>query len=403
MNNVSKPTVSQKQPLNTTMLIMQCIGIIAVVLGHADIGGPNIPNPLTVAFPYYSWHMPFFIFISGYFFNREMKIGPYLWKKTRNHLLPALAVNAVCGLFSMGIQHWDLTNYGQDITLKSLLITPFTTGYQFYINVSLWFIFALFLIEIVACVMDRLARGKGDMIYLVLSLMVSLYCCVRVFYDHDGTRGEYRNALLRFGFLTFFFWLGVCYRRYFEGAVKKIWNAKWSAVLFILQALLLSITGYNITYNTRDMDFSTLTVPHGFGVAIVAPIIAIAFFLGIAYTLTPYLAGNQTLRLLGQNAKYVVYYHQLCFVLFSLGLAALIEQNILPSIAGFSVEQMRKTAYYTGGNVGISLLVSIASFWLPIGFGSWIKKRRWYVAVSVYSGIAALILLFLYLASKAIY
>ena len=75
--------------LNTAMLLMQCIGIIAVVLGHADYGGPDIPNALSLVFPYYSWHMPFFVFISGYFFNRSKPVTKYIPQKLKTHLLPA--------------------------------------------------------------------------------------------------------------------------------------------------------------------------------------------------------------------------------------------------------------------------------------------------------------------------
>lgn len=398
---MAQTTIAQKssasKDLNTSMLIMQCIGIIAVVLGHADIGGEDIPNILNVAFPYYSWHMPMFIFISGYFFNRTLNAKDYIIKKLRTHLLPAFIVNAVCGLFSFCIHIFNLADYGREITLRSLFITPFTTGYQFYIDVSLWFIFALVVIEILACVMDRLARGKASLIYLAATFLICLYCCIRIYYDHNGTRNEFVNALLRLGYLMFFFWLGICYRQYAETHIKKFINYKSSLVIFSLQAALLGITGYKITTNVRDMNFIPITVPNGFWVAIVAPITATVFFLGLSYSLSKYIGSSRTLAILGRNTKYIVYYHQLCFVLFSIAAAVLSHRGIL-TLKGFSLGEMRTSAYYTGGNLAITCVVAIMSIVLPVVLCRWIDKQKKQTAFILYASISLLIVLYLYIA-----
>ena len=386
------------QAINTAMLLMQCIGIVAVVFGHADLGGKDIPNFLNLAFPYYTWHMPFFIFISGYFFNRTAPAGGYILKKLKTHLLPALIVNAACGVFSMCIKAFELADYGRDITLRGLFVTPFTTGYQFYIDVSLWFVFALLVIEILACLMDRLVRGKGDIVYLVLTLAASVYCCHRCFYDHEGTRGEFYNAALRLGFLMFFFWLGVCYRRYAEKWVKKVLNYKTSLLIFAAQAIFLGLTEYVIRINTRNMDFSKITMPDGFWVALVSPITATLFFLGICYTLAPYLEKSKTLVAFGRNTRYVMYYHQLLFVVFSVCAGALIKLGIA-DIPGFSFEKMPTTAYYTGGNLALTCVVAVAALILPVLFCRWADKQKWYFTALIYSGAAGLIILLLYLSS----
>ena len=385
------------QKLNTAMLILQCIGIVAVVLGHADIGGKDIPNPLNLALPYYSWHMPFFIFISGYFFDRTQPMGKYLLKKVKNHLLPAFVVNAVCGVFSMCIKHFSLASYGQDITLKSLFVTPFTTGYQFYINISLWFVFALVVIEVLACFMDRITCGKADLIYLAVTFIISLYCSAKVYYDYESTRGEYYNALLRLGYLMFFFWLGACYRKYAETRLKRILNIKLSAIIFVVLTVFWAITNYKITTNTRDMNFIKITVPNGFWVAVVMPIIAIAFFLGVAYTLSPHFKNSTVLARIGRGTKYVMYYHQLIFVLCSFGLGVLTKLSGL-NIEGFSFDKMAKSAYYTGGNVGITVAVALAALLLPILICSYISQKKPYIKVILYTSIFALIVLYLYVA-----
>lgn len=401
----NQPSLINEQPKqrNTTMLILQCIGIFAVVFGHADFGGTDIPNFFNVAFPYYSWHMPLFIFISGYFFNRQLPAGKYILKKLRNHLIPALVVNAACGVFSLCLKRFGLAEFGQEITLRALFVTPFTTGYQFYINISLWFIFTLFVIEVIACLMDRITRGKGDLVYLGITLAVSLYCCYRAFYDYEGTRGEFLNAGLRLGFLMFFFWLGVCYRKYFEKLLQPVLNIKTAALLFLLQAVILGLTQWDITYNTRDMDLRDIAVTNGFWVAIVGPITAMLFFLGVAYSLAPYLKKSKLLQEFGSNTKYVMYYHQFFFVFCAIMMGVALKRNLVGEIPGFSFERLIEDQYYTGGNLAITCVVALMSMILPIAVCRFIKKQRWYIGAAIYLGLFLLIILMLYLAGRVIH
>lgn len=391
-----------QKTLNTAMLLMQCIGIAAVVFGHADLYGSDIPNFITQAFPYYTWHMPFFIFISGYFFNREMQAGRYILKKLKTHLLPAWIVNAVCGIFSLCILRFDLADYGQPITWKALFVTPFTTGYQFYINVSLWFVFALVVIEILACLMDRIVRSKGDLVYLVLTLAASLFCCYKAYTDPDSTDNEYYSALLRLGFLMFFFWLGVCYRRYGERFFKRFLNYKTSVLLFIAQASFLGITQYVIRINTRNMDFTKITMPDGFWIAVVSPITATLFFLGICYSLAPYLKNCKALADYARNTRFVMYYHQLLFVLCSFVFGALIRWGVL-DLPKFSFEKLAENPYYTGGNLAVSCAVAIVALILPVVFCRWAEKQKWYITALIYGGTTGLIVFVLYICSIALH
>jgi len=393
-------TQQNNQNLNTAMLFLQVIGIIAVVLGHVDCGTVQIPNPLNLAFPYYSWHMPFFIFISGYFFNRTQPAGQYILKKVKSHLLPALLVNAVFGIFAASLKYFDLTNYGQDVTLKSLFVTPFTTGYQFYINVSLWFIFALFVIEVEACLMDRIARGKGDLIYLVITLIGALYCSKLAFYDWKLYSGEYINATLRNGYLMFFFWLGVCYRRYGEKFFKKFLNIWTSIVIFAAQAAILKNTGYNITTNVRNMIIDMISVPDGYWVSIITPITGTLFFLGIAYTLAPYLENIKLLATVGRNTKYIIYFHQLIFTLFAVSFGALITAGYL-DIPNFDFVALRGNNYYTTSTPAINFIIAVIAFILPLVIGCSLKDKKWYIRTICYAILTGMVVFIFYMASLA--
>lgn len=81
---------------NKKILFLQCFGILLVVLGHS---GENIPY-LTKWI--YSFHMPLFIFISGYLLDYTSKNGiikinyvNFIKKKIIRLLVPYLVISSL--------------------------------------------------------------------------------------------------------------------------------------------------------------------------------------------------------------------------------------------------------------------------------------------------------------------
>ena len=111
-----------------TFGILSGLAIIMVVAGHL---GYNI---LTVGdlFPYYSFHVPLFMFISGYFYKETEETHPfgYVVKKARRLLMPYLIWNLVYGLTAW-LMRWNGFAMGEEISLWTLFLAPFMHGYQF--------------------------------------------------------------------------------------------------------------------------------------------------------------------------------------------------------------------------------------------------------------------------------
>ena len=84
--------------------LLYIIGIYCVVAGHPA----GIPMFFGTYFHYYSWHMPFLIFISGYFFNFRGNIKDYFIKQFKKLIILYYLWNfcfwfgATTGLFSFG-------------------------------------------------------------------------------------------------------------------------------------------------------------------------------------------------------------------------------------------------------------------------------------------------------------
>ncbi|MBO5208863.1 MAG: acyltransferase family protein [Lachnospiraceae bacterium] len=87
-----------KEKYNMTFCILSGIAIIMIVAGHV---GYNI---LSVGdlFPYYSFHVPLFMFISGYFYKDIEEEHPfaYIKKKVKRLLVPYFIWNVLYGVIA---------------------------------------------------------------------------------------------------------------------------------------------------------------------------------------------------------------------------------------------------------------------------------------------------------------
>ena len=124
-----------KQETNIPFCLLSVLGIIFVVDGHLnhsffDIGG---------LIPYYAFHMPLFIFISGYFFR--MKEGESLWRFAKRKFLrlmiPYYFWNLIYGFLAAFLRRNGFL-FGEPITLDTLVLEPFCLGYQFILNHAAW-------------------------------------------------------------------------------------------------------------------------------------------------------------------------------------------------------------------------------------------------------------------------
>lgn len=82
--------------MNKKILFLQCFGILLVVLGHS---GENIPY---LSKWIYSFHMPLFIFISGYLLDYTSKNGidkinlfNFINKKIKRLLIPYFVISSL--------------------------------------------------------------------------------------------------------------------------------------------------------------------------------------------------------------------------------------------------------------------------------------------------------------------
>ena len=347
----------QKPPYNVAFGILSALAILMIVAGHQ---GYDI---LTVGglFPYYSFHVPLFMFISGYFYRDEEEGQPlsYLKKKAKRLLLPYFIWNVVYGILAAVMRNFGGFAMGEAVSLKTLFVTPFLDGYQFILNYAAWFVPALFIVEVMnLCMRLLLGRLRINSEWLILVGTLAVGMLVVQFAIEGRVWGLYKTPG-RILFLYPCFQMGQFYKKKLE-AGDTLGNVPYFAVVLGVQVLLqLCCNG---------LAYSSVWVT-GFANGPVIPYVTvvsgIAFWLRVSKILAPLCESRQSdvsaaqadakrqsgsepaggfLLYLGRNTYAVMMHHVMMFMLIKMILAGIAAHTGF--CADFDLEQYRTNIDY---------------------------------------------------------
>lgn len=147
--------------------IARGIGILLVVLGHNDFGYIS-PFAHQVI---YSFHMPLFFFLSGYFLNAATGFGDFVVKRFNSLLKPYYFT-----IFMVYFMSISFGIMGFQTALRRIVKSLYASGY--YLDwVQLWFLPHLFVVSLYAFVFYKLTARLGNRFLrwavLILTLLVA--------------------------------------------------------------------------------------------------------------------------------------------------------------------------------------------------------------------------------------
>lgn len=278
--------------------VCRAIGIIFVVLGHTY----GIPYNLYLLI--FSFHMPFFFFLSGFVYNADknqrMGFRKYVVKRLRQYIIPYFIFGILNLIFEI-IWRLVVTKEVIDISflfsrVKGLLLC---TDEISAAGSPIWFLLCLFISGIIFFHISRL-KLKYQCI-TVMSLVVIHYILIRFF-------GDYVTFIL--GFPTFFIsvffiWTGYIFRLIFERKPLLFQGIRCiviSVALILISGFLIIITQNRV--NLRSNTYSNYLVFLIAAVAISTGLICLirnAKFLNTSFT-----------RWLGKNTIYVIGCNYIC-------------------------------------------------------------------------------------------
>ena len=307
MTHMSYIPHAEEKVYNITFGILSALAIIMIVAGHL---GYDI---MTVGglFPYYSFHVPLFLFVSGYFYREEEEERPlfYVKKKAKRLLLPYFIWNLVYGLVAWALRVFGGFTMGEAVSLKSLFLDPFLHGYQFIYNYAAWFVPVLFLIEMMNLCMRLILRKlhmKCEWLILAGSLAVGMAVVQLAIGGHVWGLYKTPGRLL---FLYPCFQMGQFYKKKLE-AHDTLGNLPYFAIVIGVQ-LVLSLCCNGLAYSSVWCT--------GFANGPVIPYVTVvsgtAFWLRVARILTPALGESRAISYLGRNTYAVMMHHVMAFML----------------------------------------------------------------------------------------
>lgn len=327
--------------VNHQMLILQAIGIIIVVLGHK--GGISL---LTDWFPSYSFHMPLFVFISGYFYKKsnEEDLLRFIKKKFINLMIPYFIWNILYGILSNVLAAHNIIRFTKEITFWNLFIEPFISGHQFGLNVASWFVPALFLIQIFYVLIRRIFNNSKLYNEYAFMTLFSILGILGVVLGNEGFTVGFELTLTRTLFLISFFQLGHFYKDKLEHR-DKLNNFTYFMILFTVQ--------FFITLKYKNLDFVVVFWNNFNRDNILLPFISsftgIFLWLRISKILVPSLKDSRTIQSIGGNTFTIMMHHELVFFCIN-SILALVYVDL--NLTNFSIESYETNGWYGYNIVG---------------------------------------------------
>ena len=306
----------RKKQLDPQFLLLSALGMIFVVDGHInsnylDLGG---------FFPYYSFHIPLFFFISGNFYKDQHlgDIPAYIKKKAVRLMLPYFIFNLLYGCIASLLQMAGFTMGGR-LSLHNLFVEPFITGHQFIYNLAAWFVPALFLVEIVNLLIHRIFDKflRNETGYLFIELLAGMG---GVLLAMTGKNTGIYLPFVRTLFFLPFYQAGIWYRKT-AAASKCTNNFLYFGVVFLIQ-FGLHLSGYRLVNETVFCrDFTNPVVPY------LAAAAGIAFWLRVTKILVPAFERSRFVSYFGSHTYAVMTHHLM---------ALMIVKSVLALIARFT-------------------------------------------------------------------
>lgn len=351
---------NQNNSYHVTFGMLSALAIIMIVAGHA---GYDI---LTVGglFPYYSFHVPLFLFISGYFYREEEEKAPFLYlkRKAKRLLLPYFAWNLIYGLLAWGLRAFGGFSMGEPISLKSLFLDPFLSGYQFIYNFAAWFVPVLFIIEGMNLCMRVILRKLHlchEWLVLAGSLAVGMAVVQLAIGGHVWGLYKMPGRIL---FLYPCFQMGQFYRRKLE-KYDRLGNLPYFAIVIGLQVVL------NLCCN--GLAYSSVWCT-GFANGPVIPYVTVvsgmAFWLRAAKVMSPVLGESRAVQYLGKHTYAVMMHHIMAFMLVKMVLAAVASTTgYLPDFDFVEFHTNIDYYYLVKGADAFKMVYLAAGIVLPLG------------------------------------
>ena len=270
----------QKKELNRIEWIDMAkgIGIICVIIGH-------ITHNSFLGMWVYSFHLPLFLFISGYLFNPKANLREFSKSRFKQCIIPYVTLGTLVVIFNIlrplddsyiyGWEKPDIKGIALDHIKRYLLQERYAT--LWYLSVLLGVSYVIYLVYI-------LGGYKSPRNILMSSIFILVFCVLnKCYYDIIG-RPLIWNVDAIFMAAPFFH-MGYLFRitswskLFFDGLHKKVWRYLILTSLFLISISLLMIN-YKLTGYGLEMYDNRYGIPV---ITYICALVGVLLILGVSF------------------------------------------------------------------------------------------------------------------------
>ena len=339
------------------MRVLSAIAISFVVLGHINFTGSmefTMTEPLTFQgwFPCYSFHLPLFLFITGYFFRDLPEDGAafralvrFVGKKACRLLIPYYIFSGLSLLVNTWLKTRGFT-FGTSFSLTAWLVSPWTEPYLVSFSTPAWYLPALFLAEILFLLLRRGFRLLiGNSLRRETALLVFTLASgvAAVFWNETVSLSGTAVVYLRIVVMLFFMQAGVLYRRYLEKH-DTLPNRWYFLIVFALQFLLIVLSGNS---NLSPGLYALVSFGRTGYAWFAGGLTGLMLWLRVSTIVASLPRRSGLLTFIGKNTMYIMGLHVFSWFLFNTLLQALHSYNRrMVLVSGFSSRWYHSFLYY---------------------------------------------------------
>lgn len=325
--------------------IIRTLSILLVVCGH--MGGIfnliGIPYKESELFSAYSFHMPAFIFVSGYYFKLRNSItfNEFVKYKIYKLIIPYYIANTFYGILTYYLKKESIFKNCKDLSLFNLTIEPWLSGYQFNLNGPAWFVLFLFLVQLVYFVLKKIVYSNDNKPDKKTEFKILIFFIILGFIGTSVSQLDFikDNSVywggIRVLFGLQFYQLGYFCRTFLLNNMPI--NIKSFLILILSKLIFIEIIG-NYSFSMRALLFKNEVI-----LPLIVSVFGIYYIMHISYFIL-FIINRYNLSkikkiyvILGNNTWSIMVHHMFIVLLYNLTLRKLkwsiLDYILLPMLA----------------------------------------------------------------------
>ena len=280
--------MEKKFNVNYNFKVLYAIGMVLVICGHYSIPIFTVGN----LYPYDTFHIPLFVFISGYFYKNSnskdcFAVIRYMKGKFLHLFLPYILWNFVYALIAILLTRNPYYKFGMGsnvpINIYTFFIRPFQIGDGFIINVAAWYLVVLFCIQSLNCLIKYFLNKIKIFSEIFYCLFCFLCAYMSVIMAQSNWESPWKICIVRIMYLLFYYELGLFYKIYLEQRINKINNVVALSFNVVITTILIYLFGNTIPIIYVGV-FPSIPI-----ITILRAILGIGFWVRITKIFTPVL------------------------------------------------------------------------------------------------------------------